>query len=149
MYIRCSIGALRVGLAFLAVGLAMPSLSWAEKQDTPEQIEGSIRVSAEDLLDKVDEHPDLVMIDARIHGDRLQGYIEGSLSLPDVETDCDSLAKQIPSFDNPVLFYCNGVKCGRSVKSVKVALGCGYNNIYWFRGGFAEWKSKGYPYLSQ
>lgn len=149
MYSKPFSSTLKIIFTFLVVGLAMPSLSWAEKKDTPNQIEGSIKVSAEDLLDEVEEHPDLVIIDARIHGDRLQGYIEGSLSLPDIETNCDSLSKLIPSFDNPALFYCNGVKCGRSANSVKVALRCGYNKIYWFRGGFGEWKSKGYPYLSE
>lgn len=116
---------------------------------SPEYIEGSTRVSAEEFIDLVGKIPDLVIIDSRIAGDRKQGYVEGSLSLPDVDTTCESLAKKIPNKATPTMFYCNGIKCGRSAKAVKIALSCGYSNIYWFRGGFEEWLAKGYPYLQE
>ena len=45
----------------------------------------------------------------------------------------------------PVIFYCNGVKCDRSVKSAQIALDNGYTNIYWFRGGIEEWRANGFP----
>ncbi len=122
--------------------------SWAV--DSPATIEGSKLVNAEQLIQVVDEVKGLIIVDSRIPGDRKQGYIEGSLSLPDVETNCDSLAKVLPGGKaGPVLFYCNGVKCGRSAKAVAIALKCGYTNIYWFRGGFEEWLAKGYPYLQE
>ncbi|WP_455366992.1 rhodanese-like domain-containing protein, partial [Kaarinaea lacus] len=73
------------------------------------------------------------------------GWIEGSVGLPDYDTSAESLAKHIPSKSTPVLFYCNGVKCGRSVNSSKVAIEAGYQNIYWFRGGWEEWTEKGMP----
>ena len=116
-----------------------------EKVKTPERIEGTTLVSAEQFLELVENKPDLVIIDARIEMDRKQGYIETSISLPNIDTDCSSLATHIPAKDHNVLFYCNGVKCGRSAKSAKIALGCGYKNIYWFRGGIEEWKDKKLP----
>lgn len=121
----------------------------AEKKDAPLLILGTTKVSAEGVLDLVAKIPELLIIDARIRADRKQGYIEGSLSLPDIATNCTSLAKVIPKKNVPVLFYCNGVKCGRSVKSSRIALKCGYNNIYWFRGGYAEWKAKNYPFIKE
>lgn len=134
--------------AFSFICMALLAISaFAEK--SPDTIEGSTKVSAEGFIDLVDSTPDLIVIDSRIPGDRKQGYVEGSISLPDVETTCDTLSKNIPQKTSPTLFYCNGVKCGRSAKAVKVALGCGYNNIYWFRGGFEEWLAKGYPYLQE
>jgi len=129
---------------FLASNLLLAS-TWAA--NSPDAIEGSIKVTAEELIDLVEKTPELIIIDSRIPGDRKQGYVEGSLSLPDVDTTCESLAKLISKKDAPSLFYCNGVKCGRSAKAIKIALGCGYSNIYWFRGGFEEWLEKGYPYL--
>lgn len=113
----------------------------------PELISGTTRVSAEGLIELAEKTPGLLIIDARIRSDRLQGYIESSISLPDVETDCDSLAKIIPEKNTPVLFYCNGVKCGRSVNSSKIAIACGYKNLYWFRGGFEEWQEKKFPFI--
>ena len=115
----------------------------------PEQIPGAQRVDAEAMIEAAGKLKRLVIIDSRIPGDRKIGYIEHSISLPDANTNCDSLAKIIPTKKTPVLFYCNGVKCGRSVVATKVALKCGYTTIYWFRGGFEEWKAKEYPFLHE
>lgn len=130
--------------------IAISNTSYAdEAKDAPMLIPGTTKVFAEDLLDLAEKYPDILLIDARIRSDRKQGYIEGSISLPDIETNCASLSKVISKKKAPVLFYCNGVKCGRSVNSSRVALKCGYNNIYWFRGGFEEWKNKKLPFIKK
>lgn len=129
--------------------LFAPLWAQAEKKLAPENIDGSRKVTAEEIFGLVEKIPDLQIIDARIRVDRKHGYLEGSVSLPDIKTDCKSLKKTIKKKSSPVLFYCNGPKCGRSAKSVKKALKCGYNNIYWFRGGFEEWKAKGFPVLKE
>ena len=120
-----------------------------DKVVAPDDIPGTVKVDAEGLLGLVERLPRLVIVDSRIRQDRMQGYIEGSLSLPDVETDCRSLARIVPEKSTPVLFYCNGPKCGRSVHASRKALGCGYTSVYWFRGGFEEWVGKNYPYLKK
>ncbi len=114
---------------------------------SPESIEGSIRVDAEGVLELINKFPQLVMIDARIPGDRKFGYIESSISLPNTETRCETLAGVIPATDNPVVFYCNGSKCGRSAKNTRIAVQCGYRQIYWFRGGIEEWSAMQFPLL--
>ncbi|MBL4868208.1 MAG: rhodanese-like domain-containing protein [Pseudomonadales bacterium] len=47
-----------------------------------------------------------------------------------------------------MVYYCNGPKCGRSATAVKIALKCGYEKIFWFRGGFEEWKIKRFPIIN-
>ena len=140
--------------AVTVLGFVGPAQAVEEKKEekkivAPDTIPGTTKVDAERVLDIVQKIPKLVIIDARIRKDRTQGYLEGSVSLPDIKTTCESLAKVIPKKFSPVLFYCNGPKCGRSVKSSRKALACGYTNIYWFRGGFEEWKKKNYPYLKE
>ncbi len=115
----------------------------------PEQIPGAQRVDAEAVIEVAGKLKNLVIVDSRIPGDRKIGYIEHSISLPDAKTNCKSLARIIPGKSTPALFYCNGVKCGRSVVAARIALQCGYTNVYWFRGGFEEWKSKEYPFLHE
>ncbi|MDP1896803.1 MAG: rhodanese-like domain-containing protein, partial [Sulfurimicrobium sp.] len=44
-----------------------------------------------------------------------------------------------------MLLYCDGTHCWKSYKSALMAVRDGYKNIYWFRGGFPEWKAAGYP----
>ena len=137
-------------LKLLGIGLVsflVTNTALAEKKDMPEQLDGTTRVSAEELIELVETAPDLVIIDARKFSDHAKGWIEGSISLPNTETNEASLAKHIPTKSTPVLFYCNGVKCGRSSESAKIALSLGYSKIYWFRGGMDEWETKGYPVI--
>lgn len=132
------------------MGFLLASSTFADgKIKSPDNIPGTTKTSAEQLIALAETTPELVIIDSRIREDRIQGYIEGSVSLPDEETNCESLSKLISGKHQTSLYYCNGPKCGRSAKAVKVALDCGYDNIYWFRGGFEEWKEKNYPYIQE
>jgi rhodanese-related sulfurtransferase len=113
--------------------------------EVPDTIEGTKKVTAEELIDIAEINEDLIIIDARKAQDRSGGYIEGSISLTDIDTNENSLAEVIPTKDSPVIFYCNGVKCGRSANSAIKAISLGYSRIYWFRGGWEEWTNKGLP----
>lgn len=134
----------------LFVLFSFPAASMGQEQvpiRSPEQIEGVVRVDAEELIDLVNRLPPLVLIDSRLATNRTFGYIEGSISLPDSRTDCESLARLSSDLKRPLLFYCNGPKCGRSALAAETALQCGHQEIYWFRGGIEEWRDKGYPLL--
>ena len=113
----------------------------------PEKIAGVDTLNAEQVIEKLTSDNPPLLIDARINEDRDYGYIESSISLPDIDTNCDTLQKVNPDKKQHMLFYCNGVQCGRSVVAIKVARSCGYHNLSWFKGGFAEWKEKGYQYI--
>ena len=112
---------------------------------SPEHIDGVELVDAEGLIEAVTRIPSLVLIDSRIRADHEAGYIEGSISLPDVDTSCTSLAGVIPGLTTPVLFYCNGIRCGRSARAAVIARDCGYTRLYWYRKGMEEWQKKQYP----
>lgn len=118
-----------------------------QKVIVPESISGVVTVTAESVVERLTADNPPLLIDARIREDRNFGYIESSISLPDVETNCSTLNNISEDKDAELMFYCNGVQCGRSVVAIKVALSCGYKNLYWFKGGFAEWKEKDYQYL--
>lgn len=113
----------------------------------PDNIAGVETLSAADVINKAHIISNLLVIDSRIENDRINGYIESSISLPDTNTNCATLADITSDYDRPLLFYCNGVKCGRSVVAIKIAKSCGYNKLLWFRGGFEEWLDNGYPYI--
>ncbi len=135
---------------WMAAVLLAFSPPWA-RAESPQDIQGVTKVSAEDVFRLFESTVGLVIVDSRLadgpSSGRAQGFIEGSVSLPDIHTDCPALARVIPKKDTPALFYCNGVKCGRSAKAIVVAQQCGYRRLYWFRGGFEEWREQGYPYV--
>jgi rhodanese-related sulfurtransferase len=128
----------------LTILLSLAQISVADDYVSPDTIDGSTTINAESLIQLAHDDEDLVIIDSRISSDRLQGFIDGSISLPDTETDCVSLLPIISRKNTATVFYCNGPKCRRSDRAVDIARECGYHNIYWFRGGFEEWQNKNY-----
>lgn len=133
----------------MVVILASASTSGAAADEikSPEYIDDVILIGAEGVIELIERLRNLVVVDSRIPGDRHKGYIESSISLPDTKTNCQSLAKVIPEKNTPALFYCNGVKCGRSAVAIEIAKKCGYKDLYWFRGGFEVWMNKGFPFI--
>lgn len=125
----------------------LPGHLAATEAETLTHIEGVTPVDAEGLIKLANEFESLIMIDARIAQDRQQGYIEGSISLPDIETNCTTLATIQPDVRQPLAFYCNGPKCGRSGKASQIAKACGYQQIYWFRDGFEAWRNQGFLFI--
>ena len=135
---------------FTATGLVMflclaSTAATSASYTSPETIEGTRRIEAEGLIQLVNSNKSLTIIDSRISSDRKLGYIPGSISLPDTDTSCESLARLIPQKSDPVVFYCNGPNCRRSDNAVVIAVDCGYTSIYWFRGGIEAWRANNYP----
>lgn len=130
-------------LSFLITGMSYA----ADKAVAPLHLDGAKTVNANQVIELLQKTPDLVIIDSRMN-DRPQGYIEGSINLADIDTSCETLASAIKAFASPVMFYCNGPRCRRSEKAIKIALQCGYKEIYWYRGGFEDWMAQGFPYIS-
>jgi rhodanese-related sulfurtransferase len=135
---------------FTATGLVMllclaGTAATSDSYISPETIEGTHRIEAEGLIQLVNRNENQIIIDSRISSDRKLGYIPGSISLPDTDTSCESLARLIPEKSDPVVFYCNGPSCRRSDIAVVIAVDCGYTDIYWFRGGIEACLSNHYP----
>jgi rhodanese-related sulfurtransferase len=127
--------------AAFIVGLATPAFA----QDAPLQIKGATTVDAQQIFDLLKKHPNLVILDNRKVEDFADGHIEGATRLIDTDVTPDSLAYYIASHDTPVLFYCNGVKCGRAAKATEKAVQLGYKVVYYYALGMDEWKRNELP----
>lgn len=112
-------------------------------KSTPESVPGATTVdafAAKDLFDN-----EAAFIDLRKENVWNAGRIPGAIWL-DFKNDYteSALAAEV-SKDEDVVFYCSGVRCPRSSKAAAAALDWGYQNVYYFRGGYPEWKSAGLP----
>lgn len=119
--------------------------TYAEKPLAPKSLEGTTAVITEDVYKLTTSKADLVIIDSRRKEEYIKGHIEGSISLLNTKMTQANLKKLVATTDTPVLFYCNGARCMRSYSASKMAVNWGYKNIYWFRGGWKEWKTKELP----
>lgn len=122
----------------------------ATAADAPANIAGATTVDAPALIDLVGAAPDLVILDNRKPADYNEGHIEGAIRLIDTDiTGPESVAKVVPSTDTPVLFYCNGMKCGRAAKAVEKAVSYGYTKVYYYANGMDEWRAQGLPLVNE
>lgn len=126
--------------------LLMPlAQAWADKPIAPNHIEGVTTLTAEEAIALILNDPAVVVIDSRMEEEYVKGHIEGAISLPDTQMNRKALARHVPDHDTPMLFYCNGPRCLRSSNAVDKAREWGYRHLYWFRGGWLEWREKQFP----
>jgi rhodanese-related sulfurtransferase len=127
---------------------AVTLLCWAapvSAQDAPLQIKGATTVDAKQIPGLVAKHAKLVIIDNRKAEDYEAGHIKGAIRLIDTDVSAETLAKVLPTKDTPVLFYCNGLKCGRAAKATEKAIQFGYTTVFYYALGMDEWKQLELP----
>jgi len=129
--------------ALLAVGGAAPA--WSGEEEAPMQLAGAITVNAEQIIALLNSTSDLVIVDSRKPEDFTAGAIEGAVLLTDSVMTPTALAEAVPSKATPVLFYCNGLKCGRAAKAAAMAVAWGYERVYYYALGMAEWHRLNLP----
>jgi rhodanese-related sulfurtransferase len=125
----------------VALGMILP----ASAQDAPTTITGATTVDAKQIVDLIGKEQSLIILDNRKVEDFSAGHIEGAVRLIDTDVSADSLAKHVKAKDAPVLFYCNGLKCGRAAKAAEKAVQLGYTKIYYYAAGMDEWNKQGLP----
>ena len=134
---------LRMLLVLPGLWLALPAA--AERPLAPASVPGTQLVSAEQVVQLIGAHADLVVVDSRRREEFDKGHIEGAVNLLDTELTRAGLARHAPTTGRPLIFYCNGERCLRSSNSARDAVEWGYRKVYWFRGGWQEWTDKQLP----
>lgn len=130
-------------LLVMLLMLALPVR--AERPYAPETLDGARNLTAEQVVELIQSEPELVIIDARRREEHDKGHIEGAISIVDTDLTEEVLARHAPVKRQPLLFYCNGIRCLRSSNAALKAIGWQYSEVYWFRGGWNEWMEKELP----
>jgi rhodanese-related sulfurtransferase len=102
-------------------------------------------IGPEELKGLVDSRADtFVVIDARNPEEYQEVHIPGAINVP--QKKFDTYKHLLPSDKNKLLiFYCNGVKCGKSKKAAKLAAKDGYTHVQVFAQGMPVWEELNYP----
>ena len=113
------------------------------------QIEGARTLDSKGVIELISTTPDVVIIDNRTKADFDSGHIEGAVNIVDTSLTADSaFAGVVKSKATPLLFYCNGVKCGRAAKATAKAVGWGYSHVYYYALGIPDWKANQFPLVT-
>jgi rhodanese-related sulfurtransferase len=96
----------------------------------------------------------MAVYDVRLAEEFDTAHIPGAISVPYKEASAKEVGfdpvddqfalNKLPKDKNtPFMMYCDGTICWKSYKSALMAIQGGWKNVYWFRGGFPEWKDSG------
>jgi rhodanese-related sulfurtransferase/ABC-type phosphate/phosphonate transport system substrate-binding protein len=119
---------------------------------TPRTLAGTTIVDAKTVAQLL--QGGAVYVDTRNDAEFNAGHVPGAVLVPyheksakeadfDPSHDSFEVAKLGPDRNAPLVFGCNGPECWKSFKAIQAAMKAGYRKVYWFRGGFPEWRSSG------
>jgi rhodanese-related sulfurtransferase len=125
---------------------------------TPTTLPGAKVVNAAEAKDLIAKG--VPVYDVRVAEEYQNAHIPGAVSVPYVESSAKEVGfdpaddqfalNKLPKDKNaPLVMYCDGTICWKSYKSAVMAIQAGWKNVYWFRGGFPEWKETGMPVIAK
>jgi len=92
----------------------------------------------------LDTGAEITVVDARSPEEYQEVHIKGAISVPAKEFS--KYASRLPvNREAKIVFYCNGIKCGKSKKAAQKALQMGYDNVFVYAEGMPVWEEKGMP----
>ncbi|HSH13311.1 MAG TPA: rhodanese-like domain-containing protein [Desulfurivibrionaceae bacterium] len=101
-------------------------------------------ITTEELKQLLDDGTKMTVVDARNPEEYQEVHIKGAISIPDKQFS-EHLARLPQDKSAKIVFYCNGIKCGKSKKAAQKALEMGYRHILIYAEGMPVWEEKGLP----
>jgi rhodanese-related sulfurtransferase/ABC-type phosphate/phosphonate transport system substrate-binding protein len=119
---------------------------------TPRALQGATVVDAKQVSELL--QGGATYVDTRNEAEFKAGHVPGAVLVPyheksakdpdfDASHDKFDVAKLGPDKKAQLVLACNGPECWKSFKASHAAVKAGYTRVYWFRGGFPEWRSSG------
>jgi rhodanese-related sulfurtransferase len=127
-------------VAMMLLVLSMSAVGFAAEKTK----DGFPIVSSEELKGLLESKAaGLVLIDARTQQEYQDSHIVTAISIPLSVIEKDTSVLHAAK-NARLVFYCNGVKCGKSGKSALIARSLGYTDISVYADGIPVWEEKGY-----
>ena len=101
-------------------------------------------ITTEELKQLLDIGTDMTVIDARNAAEYQEVHIKGAINIP-VKNFAQHQHKLPKNKSAKIIFYCNGIKCGKSKKAAQKSIKSGYTNIHIYASGMPVWEEKGMP----
>ncbi len=112
-------------------------------QESPLTVDGATTIDAHEAKALLDRG--VSFVDVRTPELWEAGHIPGAHFLDLFDAFGEASLLEVAAKDAEVVIYCAGPSCKRSSKGCARAVAWGFQNVYYFRGGFPEWQSAGYP----
>ena len=100
------------------------------------------KLTAEQLKNKIEQNPDLIVINVLTRDDYENCHIKDSINI-----SFETLKDKLKHWDKnkEIVVYCADNDCSISQESFELLAKMGFNNVWAYEGGMREWHEKGYP----
>lgn len=88
---------------------------------------------------------DFLLVDSRHPEEYREAHIPGAVNIPQ-KIMAEMLGLLPADKRTQVIFYCNGVKCGKSKKAAQMASEQGFTNVWVYAEGMPVWEEMGYSF---
>jgi rhodanese-related sulfurtransferase len=124
---------------FFIISLALQTTAFGDT-------EGYTIIGHAELKAKIEaDQRNFLLVDARNPEEYREAHIPGAVNIP--QKKMAAYLGLLPSDRNSeIIFYCNGVKCGKSKKAAKRAVEIGYTNVWVYAEGMPVWEERGYQF---
>jgi rhodanese-related sulfurtransferase len=102
-------------------------------------------VTAEELLRRIEDGVDFVLVDALAPMIYAHSHLPGSINLPPSDVRPERLARRIPDRRTEIVVYCANPSCEDSIATGERLQRLGYTNVLHYPGGKDEWRERGLP----
>jgi rhodanese-related sulfurtransferase len=109
----------------------------------PEAVDGATTITAEEA--RALHKAGTLFVDVRSPRLYARRHIPGAHHLDLKSAYTEEALAAIAERDEPLVIYCSGIKCSRSFRASSMAVGWGYRDVRFFRGGIVDWRKAGYP----
>jgi rhodanese-related sulfurtransferase len=98
-------------------------------------------ISAQELKNKLDTQPDMILINVLNQETYIDCHITGSINIP-----LNQLLETVASWDKDkeIVVYCAQTTCDASDKAYDLLQEMGFSHIFLYQGGIKEWFKKRY-----
>jgi rhodanese-related sulfurtransferase len=115
----------------------------ANAQESPLTVEGATTIAADKAKSLHDRG--VPFVDVRSKDLFETSHIPGATHLELFTAFDETNLLNATAKDKEVVIYCEGPGCKRSSKACIKAVSWGFEKVYYFRGGFPEWRAAGLP----
>ena len=98
-------------------------------------------ITAQELKDKIDTIPDLVVINVLNEETYVDCHITGSINVP-----YDKLVESLAGWekDKEIALYCAQTQCPKSREAYELLADLGFTHLYEYSNGIKDWFKKGF-----
>jgi len=113
------------------------------KSSAPLTVEGALTIST--VQAKALMNQGATFIDVRRDTDFAESHISWAIHLDLKLNLTEATLLDVVRKNQPVVFYCNGDMCQRSAIASEKAVQWGWKKVFYYRGGFPDWKNANLP----